>query len=220
MNEPTIRDGFDQLGIFEKDADAWVYSYDIAKLFGKRHGDVIRSVERCMEEVSTEFCQRNFASAKVPGQKGGDRKAYRLNRKAFAYVVMGFTGAEAAKFKEAYVEAFEFMRDFIESRILAKYGYKEMSAAVSHHLGSGRYVFAEEANRVNRAVLGMTSAEFREVHGLKVGETPRDAVVKEKLEEIDGAQRLNAQLIRAGVDGPRRTGILEANYRRRVKVLQ
>lgn len=213
MNEPTIITGIEKLGIFERDTDAWVYSYDIAKLFGKRHGDVIRSVERCMEEVSEEFCQRNFASAKVPGRKGGERKAYRLNRKAFSYVVMGFTGERAAKFKEAYIEAFERMSDLIFTREVAKHGYKEMSAAVADCIGRDAKVFQEEADRVNLAVLGFPSREFRAVFHVPSGKNPRDSIPKTLLEKLDKAQRLNAQLIIAGMDDEARDQILQINFR-------
>lgn len=209
MGEPTIITGIEELGIFEKDADAWAYSYDIAKLFGKRHGDVIRAIERAMLEVSQEFNQRNFASVRRKDKKGEGRKAYRLNRKAFAYVVMGFTGKRAAEFKEAYIEAFERMADLIFTRRATAYGYKEMSAAVHDVLHGG---YHEEADRVNRAVLGMSSREYRHIFEISGGKNPRDAVPQALLEKMDRAQRLNAQLIRAGLSGKERTRVLEANF--------
>lgn len=214
MLEPTIRDGFVDLGIFEKDADAWTTSRDLARVFEKQHFHVMRDIGRIMEEVDPQFTASNFGVSRYKDRSGKSNKQYIMTRKGFSLVAMGFTGKKAMAFKVAYIEAFENMAELIFSRLHAKQGYKEMSAAVANHFGGGRYAYAEEANRVNRAVLGMTSLEFHEVHRLKRGETPRDAVVKAKLDKIDAAQRLNASLIRAGVDAAERSRILKANYRR------
>lgn len=211
--EPTMITGIEELGIFEKDADAWAYSYDIAKLFDKRHDNVMASIERAMGEVSDDFNRLNFKAVRRKDKKGEERKAYRLNRKAFAYVVMGFTGPKAAQFKEAYIEAFERMTDLIFTRQVTAYGYKEMSEAVADCIGRDPLVFAEEANRVNKAVLGMDSREFKAVFHVPAGKNPRDNVPQPILEKLDKAQRLNGQLIRAGLSGKERERILKANYR-------
>lgn len=215
MMEPTIRDGFTDLGIFEKSEDAWTTSLDVARVFEKQHKHVIRDIERILDEADSKFTEPNFGLSHYKDRSGKRNKQFRMTRKGFSLLAMGFTGKKAMDFKVAYIEAFENMAELIYSRIHAKQGYKVMSSAVAKHLGSGQYVFAEEANRVNQAVLGMTSKEFHEIHGLKKGETPRDAVVKAKIDEIDAAQRLNANLINAGVEAHERTRILEANYRRR-----
>jgi len=211
--EPTIRDGFTDLGIFEKSAVAWTTSRDLSRVFGKQHGHVIRDIDRIMEDGVEDFNQSNFGVVKYKDGKGEMRRAYRMTRKGFSLVAMGFTGKKAMEFKVKYIEAFENMFELISSRILSKNGYKIMTAAIADNIGDDRFIFAEEANRVNRAVLGMSSAEFNQVHGLKSGETPRDAVVKEKLEQIDDAQRLNANLIKAGVNAVERARILEVNYK-------
>jgi len=214
MNEPTIRDGFTDLGIFEKSADAWTSSRDLARVFEKRHDHVLRDITKTISECDAEFSLTNFGESSYKNQQNKKQPMYRITRNGFTLVAMGFTGKKAMDFKVAYIEAFEIMSELIYSRVMAKMGYSIMTAAVVNNISDDRYAFAEEANRVNRAVLGMTSSEFRRVHGLKSGETPRDAVVKAKLEQIDAAQRINAGLINAGVCPYERTRILEANYRR------
>lgn len=215
MNEPTIRDGFTDLGIFEKSEDAWTTSRDLARVFDKPHNDVLKVIKKTIEECEHDFGLRNFSQSSYKNQQNKKQPQYLMTRKGFSLVAMGFTGKKAMEFKVAYIEAFENMAELIFTRVHSKQGYKEMTAAIKHYLRGDQYTYAEEANRVNKAVLGMSSSEFRRVHGLKSGETPRDAVIKEKLEQLDKAQRLNADLIRAGVQGSERTRILEANYRRR-----
>jgi Rha family phage regulatory protein len=213
LNELTIRDGFTELGIFEKSEDAWTTSRDLARVFDKQHKDVLRQIEKTIDDCDADFGRRNFALSSYKNQQNKKQPQYLMTRKGFSLVAMGFTGKKAMEFKVAYIEAFENMAELIFSRIHAKVGYREMTSAIANHLDGGPYVYAEEANRVNRAVLGMTSSEFHQVHGLKTGESPRDAVVKAKLDQLDKAQRLNSELIKAGIVGHERTRILEANYR-------
>jgi Rha family phage regulatory protein len=215
MNEPTIRDGFTDLGIFEKSEDAWTTSRDLARVFEKPHDAVLKVITKTISECDRDFGRVNFYESSYKNQQNKKQPQYLMTRKGFSLVAMGFTGKKAMEFKVAYIEAFENMAELIFTRVHSKQGYKEMTAAIKHFLRGDQYIYAEEANRVNKAVLGMSSSEFRRVHGLKSGETPRDAVIKEKLEQLDKAQRLNADLIRAGVQGSERTRILEANYRRR-----
>lgn len=86
-------------------------SFKIAEHFGKNHKDVLRAIDGI--ECSSDFRQRNFAptSAPVPMPRGGHRhiKAYSITRDGFTFLAMGFTGAKAAQWKEAYINAFNRM---------------------------------------------------------------------------------------------------------------
>ena len=82
-------------------------STDLAKCFGKRHADVIRRIEKL--DCSAEFNERNFALVEYEDGKGETRPMYRITRDGFAFLAMGFKGAKAAYFKEAYINAFNSM---------------------------------------------------------------------------------------------------------------
>ena len=64
MNEPTIRDGFTDLGIFEKSADAWTSSRDLARVFEKSHDHVLRDITKTISECDAEFSLTNFGESK------------------------------------------------------------------------------------------------------------------------------------------------------------
>ena len=93
-------------------------SLQIAQHFGKRHDLVLRAIRNL--ECSPEFHARNFAemTTDVVAGKGAVRKspAYRMTRDGFVFLAMGFTGKEAAQWKEAYIEAFNLM----ERELLAR----------------------------------------------------------------------------------------------------
>jgi Rha family phage regulatory protein len=213
MHDISIREGIEELGIFEKNGEAWVSSRDVARLFGKEHFHVMETIKgRILPDVSEEFGLSNFRLSSYKNSQNKKQPEYLLNRKSFTMVAVGFTGKKAMKFKEAYIEAFEAMRTVIDTRIISKNGYKEMTSAISRKYIDKR-AYSIEADMINQIVLGMKAADFRELHRIDDGNT-RDAVVLSKLEMLDKAQRLNAQLILAGLQYDQRKAIIEVNFRR------
>lgn len=79
-------------------------SVDVAVHFGKRHGDVLRAIREL--DCSPEFNERNFAPVDFTDAKGERRPAVRMTHNGFSFLCMGFTGPQAAKWKEAYIAAF------------------------------------------------------------------------------------------------------------------
>lgn len=210
----SIREGIEELGIFEKNTDAWVSTRAISRLFGKEHKDILAIIrEQIIPNITEEFSRRNFPPSKSKDSRGKMQPEFLLNRKSFAMVVMGFTGKKAMAFKEAYIEAFEAMCTVIDTRQISKAGYKEMTAAIKRTFTDQR-AYAIEADMINQIVLGMKASDFREVHSIENGNT-RDGVVFDKLAALDRAQRLNAQLITAGVPFATRQSIIETNFGRR-----
>jgi Rha family phage regulatory protein len=215
LEKPTIRDGFSSLGIFERDHEAWTTSRDLARVFEKRHDNVLSQIERVLSEVDEDFGRLNFKESTYKSRQNKRQRQYMMTRKGFSLIALGLTGKRALEFKVRYIEAFEVMSELIFARVHSKYGYREMSSAVARYLGGGRYAFAEEANRVNRVVLGMSASEFRESRSLNRKKSVRDVLPVETVERLDAAQRLNADLIHAGVHPDERTRILERRFGRR-----
>ncbi|EFI5871657.1 TPA: peptidase [Escherichia coli] len=93
------------------DGQAVTSSLAVANFFSKRHDDVLKKIR--ILDCSPEFCARNFAetSILVRQPNGGTRKlpCYQITRDGFAFLAMGFTGKRAARFKEAYINAFNLM---------------------------------------------------------------------------------------------------------------
>lgn len=88
-------------------------SRNVAESFGKHHRDVLRAID--FAECSAEFRQRNFARANYIDAQGKPRPEIEMTRDGFCFVAMGFTGATAARWKEAYIRAF----NTLEARMLA-----------------------------------------------------------------------------------------------------
>lgn len=93
-------------------------SLDVAAHFGKLHKDVLRAIRSL--GCSPEFHERNFAPIQIDVDLGMGRsrkdQAFRMTRDGFAFLCMGFTGKEAAKWKEAYINAFNQLEQAVTEK--------------------------------------------------------------------------------------------------------
>ena len=84
-----------------------VSSKTVAKKFGKQHKDVLRAIRNL--ECSSEFTGRNFAPLKIKDLTGETTGEVLMTRDGFSFLVMGFTGRQAAVWKERFIAAFNEM---------------------------------------------------------------------------------------------------------------
>lgn len=86
-------------------------SLKIAEVFQKPHYDILKSIRSL--ECSKSFQDGNFSFSfylrKLPNNATKKEPMYYITRDGFTFLAMGFTGKIAAKFKEAYINAFNEM---------------------------------------------------------------------------------------------------------------
>ncbi|MCQ4052337.1 Rha family transcriptional regulator [Aeromonas sp. SG16] len=99
--------------VIAKHGEAFTTSRKVAELFGKRHSDVMRAISNL--ECSASFNERNFALVEYRDGKGEARPEYLITKDGMAFLVMGFTGKQAAQFKELYILAFNWMAEQIRT---------------------------------------------------------------------------------------------------------
>lgn len=92
-------------------------SLDIASVFEKHHKNILRSIENL--DCSPEFAELNFELCfkKNDLQNGKPQPYYNMTKDGFTFLVMGFTGAKAAQFKEAYIKAFNEMERLLNIKV-------------------------------------------------------------------------------------------------------
>ncbi len=100
--------------VFVKDGAVYANSRDVAAFFEKRHADVLRAIRDV--QCSECFHRRNFAPCKIKDLTGESTSHYEMTKDGFAFLVLGFTGADAARFKEAYIAAFNAMEAELSNR--------------------------------------------------------------------------------------------------------
>lgn len=99
-----------------------VLSTNVAAVFEKRNDNVIRDIEEILRTLP-ENRKGNFIETQTerPGNLGRGAvksKAYRLTRDGFTFLVMGYTGEKAARFKWAYIDEFNRQQALLESHVL------------------------------------------------------------------------------------------------------
>ncbi|MBF7683927.1 Rha family transcriptional regulator [Acinetobacter sp. B5B] len=102
-------------------------STSIAERFNKAHKNILRDIEKL--ECSDEFRELNFELTFEINKIGNtERKTpyYKITRDGFAFLCMGFTGKEAARFKEDYINAFNLLESkaSYENHVLAELNNK------------------------------------------------------------------------------------------------
>lgn len=93
----------------------------VAEYFAKQHKDVLRAIN--LMDCSDVFRERNFAPSEYSRKNGNVTANYPMfymTRDGFTFLVMGFTGRVAAKFKEDYINAFNTMEEKIQQELSAK----------------------------------------------------------------------------------------------------
>ena len=123
-------------------------SLKVAEVFEKRHDNVIQAIEKAkIALLNFKDSEKAFVKAEYVDTTGKSNPMYYLNRDAFSFVVMGFTGEKAAEFKWKYIQAFNKMEqklieilaerksaEWLEVRNATKVGYRELTDTIQQVL--------------------------------------------------------------------------------------
>lgn len=85
-------------------------STQVAEYFGKNHQHVTRDIRNLIEKCP-DLGVSNFGQSTYKDSQGKKQPCYRMDRKGFVLLAMGFTGEKALQFKIAYIDAFDRMEE-------------------------------------------------------------------------------------------------------------
>ncbi|MCX9251804.1 Rha family transcriptional regulator [Escherichia coli] len=114
-------------------------SLAVANYFTKRHERVLDRIRNL--ECSAEFTEHNFVLSEYTDASGRKLPCYQITRDGFAFLAMGFTGKRAARFKEAYINAFNQME-----RCLSGVGAADMPSVAQN--ARGVYLHLREIHQI------------------------------------------------------------------------
>jgi Rha family phage regulatory protein len=207
------------LGVTSIDGIPMVSSRDVADIFEKRHDNVLRDIQNLIntalnsEESSKTFMQSNFRQSSYKDSSGKRNSEFLMTKDGFALITMGFTGIKAMKFKISYINRFNEMERFIYSRNLARLEYPELTDMIKlMHDEPKFYHFSNEADMINKIVLGMTAKQFREKHNLSKDDPIRDHMTPRQADMIQRLQKVDVGLVVAVPDFQQRKTALQAYF--------
>jgi len=128
--------------VFEKDGAASADSRDVASYFEKEHKNVLRDIREL--NCSPEFHKLNFEPFKINDLTGESTSHYTMSRDGFVFLVMGFTGAKAAKWKEDYITAFNAMEKQLQETKPLVSQFDMMRAVIDNLESNNQRLFSVE----------------------------------------------------------------------------
>lgn len=117
----------------------------IADSFGKIHRDVIRAIEDL--ECSDLFRERNYAHSSYQSAQGKTLPCISMTKDGFCFLAMGFTGAKAAAWKEAFIDAFNKMESAVAAQ---RKGVMQSLAEAISMLENDKAIASESAKALSR----------------------------------------------------------------------
>lgn len=111
--------------VIMKGGHATTTSLKVAEVFGREHAKVLRAIKDL--DCPVEFAAANFGVGSYLDANNQPRPMFDITRDGFTFLVMGFTGSKAARFKVAYIQKFS-----------------EMEAALCHPAPAGEMLVSKD----------------------------------------------------------------------------
>jgi len=213
----------DIYGVEELKGVPVVSSRKIAEIFNKDHKHVLDSIRKITEPkngLSEKFSQPNFRPSNYI-ERGKKYPEYLLTKDGFTFLVMGYSGKKASQFKEAYINRFNQMEEFIKDLLEAKADFPEFTDAImAAHEDPKWYHFSNELDMINSVVLGIPAKKFKEENGIdsKV-KSIRPYLQPEQIKAVKTLQKIDIGIILTTPNYAERKRIL-TEYFKRISIRQ
>lgn len=94
-----------------KDRKTVTTSETVAKVFNKKHKNVLRDIREILEAGDEEFNRLNFGLVEYIDKKGEKRPMFEMTKDGFMLLVMGYRTKKAMAIKISYIKAFNYMAE-------------------------------------------------------------------------------------------------------------
>lgn len=116
-------------------------SRTIAEVFGRAHRTIRRAITNL--ECSAEFRQHNFVPSEylveMPTGHTKSVPEYTITRDGCMFLIMGLTGPQAGRYKEAFIHAFNWMAETIRQRDQLNWQIQDHTRRCERSLQDGAY---------------------------------------------------------------------------------
>ncbi len=185
-------------------------SLKIAEKFDKEHTHVLRDIRNM--ECSNTFRESNFGLSSYKSAQGKMLPMYEVTRDGFTLLAMGYTGKEAMKFKEDYINAFNAMESELKRIYTERQQWqieRDKGVVIRHILTDTikmkiadsphkRFAYPNYTNLIYRTLFNKTAKELEQEYGVKSKENLRDYFIGSDLEKVQSAEMLVSSLINCG----------------------
>ena len=113
--------------------EAITTSLKVAEVFGKRHKNVLRDIERLVADLPVNS-RLNFVPRDYTDDRGKTWPMYKMNRDGFSILAMGFTGKKALEFKLKFLDAFNLMEKALLNQQNLSWQQQRLECKTARHI--------------------------------------------------------------------------------------
>lgn len=173
----------------------FVTSLDISNRFGKRHDDVLKAVRNL--DCSPEFGRRNFAESSYNNSQNKAQPLFEITRDGFVFLCMGFTGPQAALWKERYITAFNEMEAALRGpgnlpEVATAQFFMQSNKLLAHEVGQLKDTVAAQNQAIMALYQRIDSAQRGHIRAVT------SLLSLQKRQSVENAKRLVIELAAAG----------------------
>ena len=163
-------------------------------------------------ECSDTFRESNFGLSSYKSSQGKILPMYEVTRDGFTILAMGYTGKEAMKFKEDYINAFNAMESELKRIYTERQQWqieRDKGVVIRHILTdtikmkiadspNKRFAYPNYTNLIYRTLFGKTAKELEKEYDIKARENLRDYFTGNDLAQVQSMEMLVSSLIGCG----------------------
>lgn len=172
----------------------------VAEKFRKRHDNVLQAIANL--DCSNGFRLLNFQESSYLNEQGKEQPCYTVTRDGFSFLAMGFTGKEAAVWKEKFIAAFNWQAsemtrlsqmhaspDWQQARIEGKGARRDEADTIKAFVS---YAQSQGSRSAGKYYLAITKATNRALFFVNeaVGKNFRQELSAQQLASVAMAERI------------------------------
>lgn len=182
-----------------------VSSLDVAERFKKEHRNVLQTINGYKKRFSRADFSALFKEHFYIASNGKKNKMYYMNRDGFSFLVMGFTGDEAERWKFKYIKAFNKMEKALNKQIAVReaerLSRRELTDVIRDEVPDSphkRFYYKHYTDMIYKIVLGCTARQFRKAHNLDKTANIKPYLSPEQVMQIDKYEEIVKGFVKFG----------------------
>ena len=202
-----------EVGRINKEEKVIVSSLDLVDKFTtkNKNGDIVHKThKRIMQDIrelecSEDFRQHHFVLTKYKDSQNKTQPMYLMDRDGFTILAMGYTGKEAMKYKEDYINQFNTMERMLQSKSLEREKGIAVRQALTKALQQSNenermhgHAYSNYTNCIYKLLFNKNASQMRKELGLDKKANVRDYLDEEDLKAVKSMEMLVSGLIDCG----------------------
>lgn len=184
----------DDYGVgISKKTTVMIDSRIVAQQLGKEHYNLLKDIRRLISTDNRKvqaFTAVNFYASEYEDSTGRKLPCYYMTPDGFMLLVSSYTGDKYREIQIRYGECIRAKQKQCDDLNEAKHEFPHLTDIVKAlHTNPQWYHYANEADLVNRAAIGMTAKEYKKQHGIPEKEASiRPYLTADEIERVRIAQ--------------------------------